>query len=80
MGKTVIAIDLNPLSRTARRSTISIVDELTRCVPLIRDYVIEYKKMDRSELVKIVENYKNDENLKNTLKYISNRLNSMDLA
>jgi len=80
MGKTVIAIDLNPLSRTARRSTISIVDELTRCVPLIRDYVIEYKKMDRSELVKIVENYKNDENLKNTLRYISNRLNSMDLS
>lgn len=30
MGKKVITIDLNPLSRTARYATITIVDELTR--------------------------------------------------
>ena len=30
MGKTVIVIDLNPLSRSARRGTITIVDELSR--------------------------------------------------
>ena len=35
MGKTVIAIDLNPLSRTARTATLTIVDELTRAVPNI---------------------------------------------
>ena len=37
MGKTVIAIDLNPLSRTARRATLTIVDELTRALPNITD-------------------------------------------
>ena len=35
MGKTVIAIDLNPLSRTGRTATITIVDELTRALPQI---------------------------------------------
>ncbi len=32
-GRRVIAIDLNPLSRTAKLAHFSIVDELTRCVP-----------------------------------------------
>lgn len=35
MGKQVIVIDLNPLSRTARAATLTIVDELTRALPLI---------------------------------------------
>ncbi len=35
MGKTVCVIDLNPLSRTARTATVTIVDELTRCVPIL---------------------------------------------
>lgn len=37
MGKTVCVIDLNPLSRTAKTATITIVDELTRCVPILLD-------------------------------------------
>jgi 4-phosphopantoate--beta-alanine ligase len=32
MGKTVIVIDLNPLSRSAKMGSITIVDELTRVV------------------------------------------------
>jgi 4-phosphopantoate--beta-alanine ligase len=35
MGKDVIAIDLNPLSRTARTATLAVVDEVTRAVPAI---------------------------------------------
>ncbi|KAF1078364.1 4-phosphopantoate--beta-alanine ligase [Methanogenium sp. MK-MG] len=35
MGKTVITIDLNPLSRTAQTATLTIVDELTRALPNI---------------------------------------------
>ena len=35
MGKTVCVIDLNPLSRTARTATVTVVDELTRCVPIL---------------------------------------------
>lgn len=32
MGKTVITIDLNPLSRTAKTASLTIVDELTRAL------------------------------------------------
>jgi 4-phosphopantoate--beta-alanine ligase len=35
MGKKVIAIDLNPLSRTARAASLTIVDEVTRAIPSI---------------------------------------------
>jgi len=35
MGKTVITIDVNPLSRTAQTATLTIVDELTRALPNI---------------------------------------------
>ncbi|MDO8842147.1 4-phosphopantoate--beta-alanine ligase, partial [Methanocalculus sp.] len=35
MGRVVITIDLNPLSRTARMATLTIVDELTRALPAI---------------------------------------------
>jgi 4-phosphopantoate--beta-alanine ligase len=35
LGKFVITIDLNPLSRTAKAANITIVDELTRAMPLL---------------------------------------------
>ncbi len=35
MGKTVITIDLNPLSRTARTAHVTIVDELRRSLPAL---------------------------------------------
>jgi len=33
----VIAVDLNPLSRTAKKATLTIVDEVTRALPVIAD-------------------------------------------
>lgn len=35
MGKTVVAIDLNPLSRTARSAHITIVDNVIRTIPIM---------------------------------------------
>jgi 4-phosphopantoate--beta-alanine ligase len=35
MGKDVVTVDLNPLSRTARAADVTIVDELTRALPLL---------------------------------------------
>ena len=32
LGKQVIAIDLNPLSRTARTATMTVVDEVSRAL------------------------------------------------
>ena len=55
MGKTVCAIDLNPLSRTARKATITIVDELTRCVSLLLEGLIAGQLMP-------CENWDNEQN------------------
>jgi 4-phosphopantoate--beta-alanine ligase len=67
MGKKVIAIDLNPLSRTARMAHITIVDELTRCLPLLSDFVKENKG---------IESFDNGQCLSDVLNYISERLRS----
>jgi len=39
-GKDVITVDLNPLSRTARAATITIVDNVVRCLPRLCEHVI----------------------------------------
>lgn len=56
MGKTVIAIDLNPLSRTARAATLTIVDELTRALPQITIACSELAEGDRKNLIKTLNN------------------------
>jgi len=38
LGKKVITIDLNPLSRTSRSATLPIIDEVTRALPEIASY------------------------------------------
>jgi 4-phosphopantoate--beta-alanine ligase len=51
MGKTVIALDLNPLSRTARTATLTIVDELTRALPNITDACRNLTEAERTQLL-----------------------------
>ncbi len=77
MGKKVISIDLNPLSRTARESDISIIDNVLRAIPNIEYWIKKYKKTKKENLISIVNNWNNDIMLKNILIYISKRLNSM---
>jgi 4-phosphopantoate---beta-alanine ligase len=57
MGKTVIAIDLNPLSRTARSATLTIVDELTRALPQITHACYEISEQDKKSLISSVDNH-----------------------
>ncbi len=57
MGKTVIAIDLNPLSRTARSATLTIVDELTRAVPEITRACRDLSDAEREKLTAAVDNH-----------------------
>ena len=44
MGKTVISVDLNPLSRTTRSASIPVVDELRRALPAIRTFLEELRE------------------------------------
>jgi 4-phosphopantoate--beta-alanine ligase len=57
MGKTIIAIDLNPLSRTARKATLTIVDELTRALPEISRACNNMKPEDYPLLIGSLNNH-----------------------
>ncbi len=59
MGKKVIAIDLNPLSRTARKATVSIVDNILRAVPNLTEQVRRLSIESGSDLEKMVQEYDN---------------------
>lgn len=74
MGKFVIAIDLNPLSRTARTANITIIDNIVRAMPLLVKKVREFRKAGRSSLRTILEGYDNNEILRAALKHIVGRL------
>lgn len=39
MGKSVITVDLNPMSRTSRTATITIVDNVVRAMPLLLEAI-----------------------------------------
>ena len=62
-GKTVLAIDLNPLSRTAVESHVTAVDELTRAVPSI-ERAVEELRDDREGRRKLIAEFINAENLR----------------
>jgi len=70
-GKKVIAIDLNPLSRTAQTADIAIVDNIVRAIPLMIDLAKKYKLKDPNFLKNIVRNFSNENNLKSSLKSIN---------
>ena len=63
MGKNVIAVDLNPLSRTAKMATISIVDNVVRALPNMISIADELSGLDESVLSSIVSSFDNQKNL-----------------
>jgi len=76
MGKKVIAIDLNPLSRTAQWADITIVDNIVRCLPLLIQEV-EDLRGNGSDLTEIVESFDNKNNLGQMIEAIGNYLHDL---
>ena len=74
LGKFVIAIDLNPLSRTSRMANITIVDNVVRALDKLIDEVNMLKDLNRKNLEKIAGSFDNRKNLAEVLKHIVNRL------
>ena len=73
LGKLLITIDLNPLSRTAKTATITIVDNIVRAVPNLIEAVKELSNVDPTTLHHIVKGFNNKENLKESLQKISKK-------
>ena len=72
--KKVITIDLNPMSRTAKKATITIVDNIIRAVPLLINTIKRFKKYDKTKLEKIIKNYSNQRILNVALEEINRNL------
>ncbi|MEM1513731.1 MAG: 4-phosphopantoate--beta-alanine ligase [Candidatus Thermoplasmatota archaeon] len=69
MGKIVLTVDLNPLSRTARCADVTVVDNITRAIPNIRK---KFKEINQPE--KIIKEWDNKKNLQEALNFICKRL------
>ncbi len=73
-GKKVIAIDINPLSRTSRMADVSIVDNIMRAIPNMIEFAEKLKDRDREELRRIVGNYDNKKILRKAILAIRDNL------
>ena len=77
MGKKVITIDLNPLSRTSIWSNITIVNNVIRAIPEMVSIAEKLKNKSKEDLLDIVEKFDNHKSLQESLAYISQRLNNL---
>ena len=59
-GKTVIVIDLNPMSRSAQAGYVTIVDELTRVLDCLALQINVDKNVDRTILQNRISGYDNE--------------------
>ncbi len=68
MGKEVVTVDLNPLSRTAQQASITIVDNVVRALPLLCEKIREFNNPIAENTV---TRYSNEAVLKKALEHIS---------
>jgi 4-phosphopantoate--beta-alanine ligase len=76
-GKHVIAIDLNPLARTSRAAHVTLVDELTRALPVIGEEAWELERRSARTLATMITGWDNGANLAAVLRMISDRLTTL---
>ena len=73
MGKLLITIDLNPLSRTAKTSTITIVDNIVRAVPNLIEAIKKYADTNPSTLHQMIQEFDNQANIQEAVEMISKK-------
>jgi len=77
MDKTVIAVDLNPLSRTAQLASITIVDNIVRAMPLLVSEVDRLRGRGADELRGMVAAFSNRDALSDAMRLMNERLSSL---
>jgi 4-phosphopantoate--beta-alanine ligase len=77
MGKKVITVDLNPMSRTAQYATVTIVDNVVRAMPLLVSEVERLRGEGVEELRRILNDYSNREVLSDSMKVMLERLREL---
>lgn len=74
MGKVVIAIDLNPLSRTSMTANITIVDELQRALNNMLKLAPELVHAPPERLDSLIRGFDNSANLRESLRAIEHHI------
>jgi 4-phosphopantoate--beta-alanine ligase len=74
MGKKVIVVDLNPLSRTAQTASVTIVDNVIRALPRLLERIQALRGTGSSELSRIIEGFDNKRILKQAEGRVRGRL------
>jgi len=77
MGKRTIAVDLNPMSRTSRAATVTIVDEVTKALPEITRHVEDLKD-DPDARRQALSKYDRDDNLAEVMASMMRNLDRKD--
>lgn len=77
LGKRVIAIDLNPMSRTARKADVTLVDNIVRAMPLLVKTVKRLSHQPQRRFREKVKNFDNRANLGATFKIMCERLKNL---
>ena len=80
MNKKVIAVDINPFSRTARYATITIVDNLVRALPNLIKEIKRLQSASKEELMNIVSRYDNKLILRKMIGIIRDRLSKIEIG
>jgi 4-phosphopantoate--beta-alanine ligase len=77
IGKKVIAVDLNPISRTSLWADITIVDNIVRTMPEMIKVAKKLKNTENIKLKKIIDKFDNKKNIQASLdtiiEYIKNQ-------
>ncbi len=74
MGKIVLCVDLNPMSRTSVWSNVTIVNHVRRAAQEMVVIAKELKNLTREKLNEILDNYDNNNMLKDSVKHMAERL------
>ena len=76
IGKMVIAIDLNPLSRTAINADVTIIDNIVRALPKMIEMLLQLKNTPESELLDFIKEFDNKKNIQKAIDKIVQFLNN----
>lgn len=77
LGRKVVTVDLNPMSRTAQAATVTIVDNIVRAMPILIDKVEELQGAPKEKIDEIAENFDNHKNLQKMIEIMLNRLQKL---
>jgi 4-phosphopantoate--beta-alanine ligase len=77
INKSVVTVDLNPLSRTSLTANVSITNNIIRAIPEMITIAEELAGLSKKQLEEQLMSFNNEKLLKKALEYMSERLMSL---